>query len=106
MEQFLMDFSSTFFGTTAFGIQAGLFLLALIGAIFGDTVRTIAKMKKEPLSWLQLRLGFITTFIFIRFGEYFDYLPTTIGALLTGMFFNEVAILILNKYKAFPKPAK
>jgi uncharacterized protein YacL len=98
MEQFLNEV----FGDTPLSIQLAWYVIGFIGAVFGFLVREYSNLKSHPFTVKQMIIGFITAFIFIRFGKQLTELePTAFGALLIGISFNELALKIVNS-----KPSK
>lgn len=93
MEQFLNEI----FGSTPLSIQLAWYVIAFLGAIFGFLVRECSNLKSHPFTAKQMIIGFITAFIFIRFGKLLTGLePTAFGALLIGISFNELALKIVK----------
>jgi hypothetical protein len=93
MEQFLKQL----LGTTDLPTYAAWFLLALIGAITSILVKRIFFKKNTPVTPLQMILGFLITFVFIRFSkEIVGLEPTAFGALLIGATNNELALVFLK----------
>lgn len=103
-------FLEQFFGVVDFPTYVAWFLLAFIGAFAGILVRAQLKYKnstKTPTHWswsflfkdntLNLVIGFIITFIFIRFSkEMLNMEPTAFGALIIGATNNELATLFIS----------
>lgn len=99
MKQFLEQF----LGTTDLPTYVAWFLLALIGAITSILVKRIILKKNTPVTSLQMILGFLITFVFIRFSrELVGLEPTSFGALLIGASNNELALAYV-KMKLKPK---
>jgi fluoride ion exporter CrcB/FEX len=106
MEKFLEQL----FGNVDFPTYAAWFVLAFIGAFAGVLVRAKLKYKNDsdtPKKWdwgflwqdnsLTLVIGFIITFIFIRFSkEMLNLEPTAFGALIIGATNNELATLFIS----------
>lgn len=106
MEQFLEQF----LGTTDVPTYTAWFLLAFIGAITAILIRAQIKYKQSqdtPLNWswkflawdnaFNLLVGFLITFIFLRFSnETLKMEPTAFGALLIGATNNELALLFMK----------
>ena len=89
MKQFLEQF----LGTTDLPTYAAWFLLALFGALIAILVKRILLKKRTPITSLQMILGFLITFVFIRFSrEIVGLEPTSFGALLIGASNNELAL--------------
>jgi hypothetical protein len=93
MKQFLEQF----LGTTDLPTYAAWFLLALIGAITSILVKRIILKKNTLVTPFQMILGFLITFVFIRFSrETVGLEPNAFGALLIGATNNELALLFLK----------
>jgi CHASE2 domain-containing sensor protein len=96
MEKFLQEL----LGTIDLPSYAAWMLIALIGAILGILIRQVySKLKDYPTTWRQMVIGFIITFLSIRFSN--DWLglePTAFGALISGLTYNEIALGLLKKY--------
>lgn len=96
METFLQEL----FGKSPIEIQLAWYILGFIGAVFGFLVRQASYLESHPLTWKQMVIGFLTAFVFIRFGKALTGLePTPEGAFLIGVFFNEIALMIIKKKK-------
>jgi hypothetical protein len=103
-------FLTQFLGTTDLPTYAAWFILAFIGAFSGVLVRAKIKYKSSvetPQHWswsflwkdnlLNFIVGFLITFIFIRFSkEMLNMEPTAFGALIIGATNNELATIFLS----------
>lgn len=100
MNEFLQDFSLEFFGDVGASQYVAWLLIALIGAVLGVLIRKVySGLKDYPTTWEQMVVGFLITFISIRFSN--DILglnPTSFGAFVSGLTYNEIALGILKKY--------
>jgi hypothetical protein len=97
-------------GTTDVPTYIAWFILAFIGAITAILIRAQIKYKKSKetpdkwswkfLAWdnaLNLIVGFLITFIFLRFSnETLKMEPTSFGALLIGATNNELALFFMK----------
>lgn len=106
MEQFLEQF----LGTTNVPTYLAWFVLAFIGAFTAILIRAKIKYQdseKTPDSWswtflfqdnaLNLLIGFLITFIFLRFSlEMLNKAPTAFGALIIGATNNELALMFVK----------
>ncbi|MCG9792472.1 hypothetical protein [Flavobacterium algicola] len=93
-------FTIQFFGTIDLPTYVAWMLLALMGALLGILIRRVyGGLKTYPVTLEQMILGFMITFISIRFSdEILGIQPTSFGALVIGLTHNEIALLILKKY--------
>ncbi len=106
MKQFLEQL----LGTTDLPTYAAWFVLAFIGAITAILIRAKSKYKSSietPSKWnwgfliqdnlINLVVGFLITFIFLRFSnETLKMEPTAFGALIIGATNNELALLFIK----------
>lgn len=106
MEKFLEQM----LGTNDVPTYLAWFLLAFIGAFTAILIRAKAKYKNSvdtPVKWswsflfhdnaINLLLGFLITFIFLRFSsEALGLEPTAWGALIIGATNNELSLLFLK----------
>lgn len=97
-------------GTTDVPTYCAWFLLAFIGAATAILIRAKVKYKlseETPSSWrwgfllqdnlINLLVGFLITFIFLRFSnETLKMEPTAFGALIIGATNNELALLFMK----------
>jgi uncharacterized membrane protein YoaK (UPF0700 family) len=94
MEKFLEDFNLEFFGAIQY---VGLLLIALVGAVLGILIRKVYNgLKDYPTTWEQM-VVFLITFISIRFSnEVLSLNPTSFGAFISGLTYNEIALGLLK----------
>ena len=95
MEKFLQEL----LGTTDLPSYLAWFVLALIGALTASLIRNkVTNLKSYPVNYTQLLVGFLLTFIFIRFSNQLSGMePTAFGALIIGATNNELALIFINK---------
>jgi hypothetical protein len=95
MEKFLEDFNLEFFGAVQY---VALLLIALVGAVLGILIRKVYNgLKDYPTTWEQMVVGFLITFISIRFSnEVLSLNPTSFGAFISGLTYNEIALGLLK----------
>lgn len=106
MEKFLQQL----LGTHDLPTYTAWFILAFIGAFTAILIRAKVKYKDStdtPYKWswaflfrdnfINLLIGFLITFIFLRFSNETLHLePTAFGALIIGATNNELALLFLK----------
>lgn len=91
-------FLTQFLGTTDLPTYMAWFILAFIGAVLGILLREITPLKNYKVTQRQMLLGFLITFISLRFSQdVFGLVPTSWGAVLIGLGHNEIALNIMKK---------
>lgn len=95
MEKFLQEL----LGTTDAWSYLAWFILALVGALTASLIRNhVTNLKSYPINYIQLLVGFLITFIFIRFSnELVGLEPTAFGALMIGATNNEIALRFIKR---------
>lgn len=76
------------------------FILSIIGSVIATLIRNqIPNLKSYPVNAVQLLLGILITFVFIRFSfELTSLVPSAFGAFAIGLGGNELALAILTKF--------
>ena len=106
----MQKFLEQLLGTTDLPTYAAWFVLAFIGAGTAILIRAKVKYKSSeetPSNWnwpfliqdnlINLLVGFLITFIFLRFSnETLKMEPTAFGALIIGATNNELALLFMK----------
>jgi hypothetical protein len=106
----MQKFLEQLLGTTDLPTYAAWFVLAFIGAFTAILIRAKVKFKSneetpDKWSWkfliqdnlINLLVGFLITFIFLRFSnETLKMEPTAFGALIIGATNNELALLFMK----------
>jgi Kef-type K+ transport system membrane component KefB len=74
-----------------------LLLIALVGAVLGILIRKVYNgLKDYPTTWEQMVVGFLITFISIRFSNEVLSLNPSFGAFISGLTYNEIALGLLK----------
>ena len=106
----MSQFLNQLLGTTDLPTYLAWFVLAFIGAATAILIRAKVKYKSSqetPSTWswgfliqdnlINLLVGFLITFIFLRFSnETLNMEPTAWGALIIGATNNELALLFMK----------
>ena len=96
-------FLEKFLGTTDVPTYLAWFALAFVGALTIILIKKMFNLSKKPVTITQLGVGFLITFIFLRFSfSIVGLQPTDFGALMIGASNNELAHMFL-KLKFFQK---
>jgi hypothetical protein len=93
MEKFFRRFQFRFF---EFHKSQVWLLIALVGAVLGILIRKVYNgLKDYPTTWEQMVVGFLITFISIRFSN--EVLSSnSFGAFISGLTYNEIALGLLK----------
>lgn len=86
------------------GVLLSSYLAWLIWAVLGSVIstllrNTIPNLKSYPINAVQILLGILITFAFIRFSlELTGLVPNAFGAFIVGLGGNELALAALKKF--------
>lgn len=94
------NFKTELFGQVLVTSYLAWLIWSGIGSVIATLVRNhLTSLKSYPINVVQVLLGLLITFAFIRFSvELTNYVPNAFGAFLVGLGGNELALSILKKY--------
>jgi predicted branched-subunit amino acid permease len=92
MEKILEDFNLEFFLAISPSQYVAWLLIALVGAVLGILIRKVYNGLRLSNYLEQMVVGFLITFISIRFSNEVLSLNPSFGAFISGLTYNEIAL--------------